>query len=149
VLAGLSMGGSASLAFLQNSPLADKVSGAFLDAPMTNFATKVDAGAKDMGVPSFFADWAMQVASWRYGFDWEAIDYVKDAATFTTPMLIVQGTADTSVLPEMSEEFAAGATPGLVQLEMFDGAAHVSSWNTERNRYEQLLTDFLGRVAPQ
>jgi uncharacterized protein len=148
VLAGISMGGAASLAFLQNSPLADHVVGAFLDAPDTDLGVKVEAEAADMGVPSFFTAMAKQVASWRFGLDWDAIDYVADAASFTTPMLIVQGTDDGTVPPATNEQFTAAARPGLVDLELFDGAGHTTAWNMERDRYEALLTDFLTRVAP-
>jgi uncharacterized protein len=148
VLAGLSMGGGMSLALLENSPLADSVVGLFMDAPMTSFSQRVDLSAQDMGVPGFVATLAKQVASWRYGFDWSAIDYTSRAADITKPMLIVQGSEDGTVAPVMTEEFAAAANPDLVQREVFEGAGHVSSWNVERTRYEQLLTDFLARVAP-
>jgi uncharacterized protein len=148
VLAGVSMGGSASLALLQNSGLADRVAGLFLDAPMTSFGERVDMTAADMGVPSFFTAMAKQVASWRYGFDWQATDYVADAGTFTTPMLIVQGTEDGTVPVEINQQFAAAADPAVVTLELFEGAGHTTAWNMERARYEALLSDFLTAVAP-
>jgi uncharacterized protein len=148
VLAGLSMGGGMSLALLENSPVAASVAGLFLDAPMTDFSQRVDISAQDMGVPGFVTTLAKQVAAWRYGFDWSAIDYTSRAEDMTVPTLVVQGTADDTVPPVLTEAFAAAATPGLVQRELFDGAAHLSSWNVDRTRYEQLLTDFLGRVAP-
>jgi alpha-beta hydrolase superfamily lysophospholipase len=148
VLAGASMGGSTSLAFLQNSALAGKVAGAFLDAPLSDFAQVVEIGARDMGLPGFATSLGMQVASLRYGFDWAATDYTADAASFTTPMLIVQGTADDTVPAVVNEDFAAAARPDVVSLELFEGAGHVMSWNVDRPRYEKLLTDFLARVAP-
>ncbi len=148
VLAGSSMGGSVSLAFLQNSGLSDRVVGAFLDAPLTDFGQVVELGAVDKGIPGFAARLAMRVAQWRFGFDFDAADYTADAAGFRTPMLIVQGTADTTVAPEVSTAFAAAATPGLVTLELFEGAGHLLSWNVDSTRYEALLTGFLGDVAP-
>lgn len=148
VLAGASMGGSITLAFLQNSPLADRVAGAFLDSPLTDFGEVVREGAADMGLPGFVADLGMRVAAWRYGFDWAATDYASDAARFTTPMLVVQGTADATVPPQVTEAFAAAADPDVVRLELVDGAGHVQSWNVDRPRYEALLSGFLARVAP-
>lgn len=148
VLAGSSMGGSVSLAFLQNSDLADRVVGAFLDAPLTDFGQVVELGAADRGIPGPVAGLAMRVAQWRFGFDFEAADYTADAGGFRTPMLIVQGTADTTVAPEVSAAFAAAAQPGLVTLELFEGAGHLLSWNVDRTRYEALLGGFLGTVAP-
>lgn len=148
VLAGTSMGGSVLLAFLQNSDLADRVAGAFLDAPLTDFAQVVELGAADRGIPGVVAGLGMRVAQWRYGFDFEAADYTADAAGFRTPMLIVQGTADTTVPPEVSAAFAAASPPGQVTLETFEGAGHLLSWNVDRTRYEALLRDFLTDVAP-
>ena len=148
VLAGSSMGGSVSLAFLQNSDLADRVVGAFLDAPLTDFAQVVELGAADRGIPGPVAALAMRVAQWRFGFDFEAADYTADAGGFRTPMLIVQGTADTTVAPEVSAAFAAAAPPGLVTLELFEGAGHLLSWNVDRTRYEALLGGFLGERRP-
>jgi alpha-beta hydrolase superfamily lysophospholipase len=148
VLAGASMGGSISLAFLQNSPLADRVVGAFLDAPLSSFPQVVRSGATDMGLPAFAADLGLTVASWRYGFDGAATDYTADAAAFTTPMLIVQGTADATVPPAVNIDFAAAANPTTVSLELFEGAGHVMSWNVDRPRYEALLRGFLGSVTP-
>jgi hypothetical protein len=99
-------------------------------------------------VPSFFTAMAKQAASWRYGFDWQATDYVADAGTVTTPMLIVQGTEDGTVPVEINERFAAAADPAVVRLELFEGAGHTTAWNMERDRYEALLSEFLTAVAP-
>jgi uncharacterized protein len=149
VLAGTSMGGSVSLAFLQNSPLADRVVGTFLDSPLADFSQVVEIRAADQGIPGFVTALGMQVAQWRYGFDFDAADYTADAAEFRTPMLIVQGTADTTVPPEVATDFAAAAPPGLVTLELVEGAGHLLSWNVDRSRYEALLSGFLAEVAPR
>ena len=142
------MGGSISLAFLQNSPLADRVVGAFLDAPLSSFPQVVRSGAQDMGLPGFVADAGLAVAAWRFGFDTAATDYTADAAAFTTPMLLVQGTADTTVPAAVNTDFAAAANQSTVSLELFEGAGHVMSWNVDRPRYEALLRGFLASVAP-
>ena len=144
------MGGSVSLAFLQNSDLADRVVGAFLDAPLTDFAQVVEIGAADMGdARSVGHGLAMQVAQWRYGFDFEAADYTADAGGFRTPMLIVQGTADTTVAAGGQRSSSRRRRrPGLVTLELFEGAGHLLSWNVDRDRYEALLSGFLAEVAP-
>ncbi len=148
VLAGASMGGAISLAFLQHSPLASEVVGAFLDSPAVNLGAMVEAGAADMGLPGFVSAAAMQVAAWRYGIDWQATDYTGMAATLTTPTLIVQGTEDTKVPVAVTTAFAKAANPTTVQLEVFEGAGHVMSWNVDRSRYDGLLTGFLQKVAP-
>ncbi len=145
VLAGASMGGSVTLAFLENSALADRVVGTFLDSPIADFAQVIQAEADEMGLPSFVASAAMRVASWRYGFDYSATDYTSRPDAFTAPMLVVQGTGDQTVVPAVSEDFAAATG---ARLELFEGAGHLLSWNVDRARYEALLTEFLGEVAP-
>ncbi|MDP1878819.1 MAG: alpha/beta hydrolase [Actinomycetota bacterium] len=145
VLAGAGSGGSIVLAFLQNSPLADRIVGAFLDSPVTDLGRAVRL---TLGMPAFVAGPALRVAAWRYGLDLEAADHVADAASLRTPILIVHGTADGTVPAAVSEEFAATAPPGLVDLELFDGAGHGLSWNTDPDRYRALLAGFLQKVAP-
>ncbi len=148
VLTGASMGGAITLAFLENSALADRVAGVFLDSPITSFGKLVDARAADMGVPSIATGAARVIAGLRFGFDWDATDYSARAAGFAAPMLLVQGTADATVPATVVAQFAAAADAATVTLEEFDGAGHVMSWNVDRPRYEGLLTEFLGRVAP-
>jgi len=145
VLAGASMGGSISLAFLEKSALADRVVGTFLDSPIADFGQVVDVEASEMGLPSFVTSAAKQVASWRYGFDFGATDYTARASAFTSPMLVVQGSDDQTVAPVVSEDFAKATG---ARLELFEGAGHLLSWNVDRARYEALLTAFLGEVAP-
>ncbi len=145
VLAGASMGGSVALAFLENSELADRVVGTFLDSPIADFAQVVESEAAKKGLPSFVTSAAMRVASWRYGFDFDATDYTSRGSSFTSPMLIVQGTGDDTVPPAVSEDFATATG---ARLELFEGAGHLLSWNVDRARYDGLLTEFLGQVAP-
>jgi uncharacterized protein len=148
VLAGAGMGGAITMAFLQHSSLADRVSGAFLDSPVSDLSHVVHDRAARSGVPSPLTSLAMRVASWRFDLDWEATDYTASAAKSPTPTVIVQGTADTVVPPQVNADYAEAADPSVVRLELFTGAGHDLSWNVDRTRYEHLLTDFLGRVAP-
>ena len=148
VLAGTSMGSAMALAMLDNSPLADRVVAVVADAPAVDFGETVRRQAGDMGLPGFVTDLAMRVASLRYGMDWEAMDYVARAGDLPVPMLITQGAADTSALPDRAAAFAAGAPAGLVTLETFPATGHTLAWNTDRDRFEPLLTGFLDRLAP-
>lgn len=148
VLAGTSMGGSMALAFLANSDLADRVPAVVLDAPLVDFGASVEQGAADLGVPGFVTALAQQVAAWRYGFDWAAVDYVSGAGRLTVPMLITQGAADTAALPDRTEAFAAAAPPGLVQVEVFPEAGHTLVWNVDAGRFDEVVTAFLEQHAP-
>lgn len=149
-LAANSHGGAVTLSFLLNSNLADRVPGVFLDGPASNFSKIVDDAAADMGAPGPITALAKLVSQPRFGINWAATDYTAKASQFTTPMTIVQGTADTTVPPEINEEFAAAvnaANPGLVDLQMFEGSPHTTEWNQDRTRFNQILTGALDKAA--
>ncbi|MDQ1249844.1 MAG: uncharacterized protein QG597_4221, partial [Actinomycetota bacterium] len=130
--------------------LADRVPGVFLDGPASNFSKIVDDAAADMGAPAPITAMAKLVSQPRFGINWKATDYTAEAAQFTTPMTIVQGTADTTVPPEINQEFAAAvnaASPGLIDLQMFEGSPHTTEWNQDRTRFNQILTGALAKAA--
>jgi alpha-beta hydrolase superfamily lysophospholipase len=145
VLAGSGMGGAITLSFLQKSALADRVSGVFLDSPVTSLPAVVQARAEDLGLPSIAATLGRSVAAWRYGIDFDGADYSEVAQGLTVPVLIVQGDADTTVPASVSVDFASGASG--VTLELFEGAGHQLAWNVDRDRYQRLLGDFLATTA--
>lgn len=148
VLAGTSMGGSLDLALLRESPLAERVVGVFLDAPMTDLGRVVDRQGADLGLPAFVTGLAKAVASWRYGLDWSAMDYIDSAGSLTTPVVLVQGSEDTTVPPWLSEEFAQAAPEGAVRYVPVAGAAHTTAWNMDPAGYGAVLDGFLAQVAP-
>ncbi|MBM3696742.1 MAG: alpha/beta hydrolase, partial [Actinobacteria bacterium] len=150
VLVGYSMGGAIVASFLLRSDLASEVEAAVLEAPALALGDMIDARAGDttlplipVRVPIVLTAAAKQIASWRFGVNWGELDYVARAPEFTTPMLIIHGTADDTVPFAVSAEFASAASPGLVTLVPFDGAGHVRAWNVDRERYEAVLGQFL------
>lgn len=147
VLAGSSMGGSMALAFLEHSDHADRVDALVLDAPLVDFGATVQKGADDLHVPGIVTALAQQVASWRFGFDWDAVDYVSRAGAISVPTLVTQGGSDTTALPSSAEEFAASAAPGMVQLEVFPTAGHTLAWNVDSDRYDRVVRDFLAGIT--
>lgn len=149
VLAGTSMGGSIDLALLRESALADRVVGVFLDAPMTDLGRVVDQQGADLGLPAFVTGLAKAVAAWRFGLDWSAMDYIDGAGALTTPVVVVQGSEDSTVPPWLSEEFARAAPDGLVRYVPVAGAGHTTSWNVDPAGYEAVLAGFLAQVAPR
>jgi alpha-beta hydrolase superfamily lysophospholipase len=149
VLGGLSTGGALILSFLENSDEADRIVGVVLDSPNINFGatvTHVAARRKlpliGLPVPSSLAWAAKTIGSWRFGVDWQAIDYVSRADQLDVPILIFHGTEDQSVPIETSRDLAE-ARPDLVTLVEFEGARHVGSWNVDQERYEEELGLFL------
>jgi dienelactone hydrolase len=146
---GYSMGGGIVVSFLLRSELADRVPGAILDAPMLDFGATVDdnAGRETLPVlgvplPSSLTAVAKQMAAWRFGVDWEGLDYVSRADELTVPFVVFHGTDDTTVPIATSEAFAE-ARPDLVQLIACQDAEHIACWNTDSARYARAIQHFV------
>jgi len=93
-------------------------------------------------IPQSLTSMAKILSDWRYGVDWDRLDYLDQSADYTTPILIFHGTEDDSVPIEPSREFAE-LRPDLVELVEVPGAGHVLSWNVNRDLYERHLVSFL------
>ena len=151
LLVGYSMGGAVVVSFLERSPLAARVAGVVLDAPMLDFGRSVDLGASrqrlplvGLPLPQSLTAVAKWIAGWRYGVDWRALDYLEGAAKLRAPILLFHGTADTRVPVATSDELARLA--GDVTYVRVAGADHLDAWNLEPARYDQAVRAFVDRV---
>ena len=159
VLAGYSMGGGVIMAFLQRSKLRTEVRAVMLDAPMLDFSATVDDNASreeiapGVPLPSSLTVVAKQIAAWRFGVEWNQLDYLANGAKgYDVPFLVFHGTADTTVPIATSEEFAK-LRPHLVTLVRCPEAEHIACWNLDPDAYATAVTHFLGaqvgaEVAP-
>jgi hypothetical protein len=87
--------------------------------------------------------WAAErMATVRYGVDWSAVDYLDDTSWVTVPTLVIHGTADPRVPMRQSVALKA-AQPDLVTMKAFPGALHTEAWNADRQRYAELLRDWV------
>jgi fermentation-respiration switch protein FrsA (DUF1100 family) len=93
-------------------------------------------------IPSTLVWSAKQLAAWRFGLEYSAIDYESRAAELQTPTLILMGLDDTTVYPQPAQELAAAA-PQYVTLSEYPGAGHVRAWNVDRKRYTSEVGAFL------
>ena len=146
VLLGTSTGGAISLAFLDNSPHADKVATMFFDSPFVNFDHAVDHGAAEMGLPAFLLPGAKLLSEWRFGVDFSAVNYTEGMDNYGITTTVVQGDEDDTEPLEITETYVDAvndAHPGAVRFEVFPEASHVSSWNVDRPRYDKLLSELL------
>ena len=62
------------------------------------------------------------------------------------PTLTVHGTDDETV-PVSTSERLRDEQPDLVTYESFDGAGHAACWNSDPDRYDALLADFLSDIC--
>lgn len=148
-----SMGASVTAAYLQHSDHVPAMTGIVVDAPMLSFGDAVDLGASrttipvvGLPVPGSLTWTAKQIAGKQYGVDWSALDYASDTSWVKVPVLALHGDADPTAPVTTSERFAA-ANPDLVTLEVFPDTAHMEAWNTDRSRYETLVSRFLAQHA--
>lgn len=147
VLVGYSMGGAIVVNFLFESPLADRVVGAVLDAPMLDFGATVDLGARQQEVPGLLTAIGKRVAGSRFDIDWGELNYLKRADELAVPILLFHGDEDGSVPVETSDALAS-ARPDIVTYVRVAGAGHVRAWNVDPAAYESAVGDFLMVVAP-
>ncbi len=152
VLVGQSMGASVVAAFLQRSSLAPKVARAVLDAPMLDLQAAIDYQVDRHLIPVIgrlpapLIRTAKRIASARFGIDWSAIRYLDETTWLKVPALVTHGGDDPRVPISISLRLSE-LEPSLVIFEVFPGAGHLESWNTDRSRYTSLVESFLAPLA--
>ena len=152
VLVGQSMGASVVAAFLKRSSLAPKVERVVLDAPMLDLPAAIDYQVDRHLIPIIgrlpapLIRTAKRIASARFGVDWSAISYLDETTWLKVPALVTHGDDDPRV-PISTSFRLTGLKPSLVTFEVFPGAGHLESWNTDRSRYTSLVESFLAPLA--
>ena len=146
VLFGHSMGGGIIMNFLYESPLANKVAGVVMDAPVLDFNAPVDHGGRERHLPGFIISSVKWMTTARFGVDWEAMDYLRDTDKLNAPIMLFHGELDPRIPIETSAELVR-LRPDLVTFSTYESAGHVESWNVDNDRYEGELREFLVRVA--
>jgi pimeloyl-ACP methyl ester carboxylesterase len=153
VLVGQSMGAGVVAAFLARSSLAPKVARVVLDAPMLDLHAAIDYQVDRHLIPVIgrlpapLIRTACRIASARFGVDWSATGYLDETSWLQVPALVTHGDDDPRVPISISMRLTE-LEPALVTFEVFPGAGHLESWNTDRSRYASLVESFLGPLAP-
>jgi alpha-beta hydrolase superfamily lysophospholipase len=146
VLVGYSMGGAIVTQFMERSPLAPRVAGLVLDAPVLDWKSTLEFHAEEMGLPGFLAtpvEWAVGA---RIDADWSSLDAIAHPQDFHLPVLLFHGTEDSIVPITTSDEFAA-ELPHWVTYYRVPKAEHTESWNVDPRLYERRLRAFLDRTG--
>ena len=146
ILVGYSMGGAIVTNFLYRSPLAAKVRGVILDAPMLDLGSAIDHRVRERGLPVFLSWIGKFLAQVRFDVDWKALNYLSRADELATPILLFHGDADT-VVPVETSDALAQARPDVVSYHRVPDATHVRSWNMNPERYEATVREFLAALA--
>ena len=146
VLIGYSMGGAIIANFMYESKVSDEVAGLFLDSPMLDLGQTVDLAARERNLPQVLASAAKRIATWRYGVDWTALNYLARVDELEAPVLLFHGDRDRTVPISISDHFARERRD-IVTYVRVPGADHVASWNVDPVRYEKALLEFLKKVT--
>lgn len=145
VLAGYSMGGAVVAQFMERSPLASRVDGLVLDAPVLDWKETLELNTTREGWPSIAAlplEWAIGA---RIDADWDSLDAHQHLEDFQLPILLYHGDDDEVVPISGSEDFAA-ELPGRVTFYTAPEAGHCESWNVDPELYERRLKAFLASL---
>lgn len=149
ILGAGSMGGAIALSLFEHgSAQAKAVRGIFLDSPALDVGRQSRLASDAMGVPGWIAELGFLLSTWRFGLDWEAMDYLSAVDDVTVPMLVLHGEADSTISAESNRPvFAALTTQGNATIEIVPGAQHLGLWNHDPAGFERRLSHFLATIA--
>ncbi len=140
VLLGWSMGGAAAINAAAHYP---DLGGVIADASFSRLHNIVDTSiGKFTGLPRWpFGPLAVKFASMSIGIDINDNAPVEAIASFHGPLLLIQGLADTTVVPSNVDEIAAAAPQAVVW--KVPGAGHTECYKTDPHGYELHVVAFL------
>lgn len=145
ILAGYSMGGAIVAQFMQRSPLASRVDGLVLDAPVLDWRETLELNTTEMGWPSIAALPLLWAIGARIDADWDSLDAHQHLDDFQLPILLFHGEDDEVVPISGSEDFAE-ELPRQVTFYTAPKAGHCESWNVDPKLYERRLASFLESI---
>ncbi len=136
---------------MEQVPETPVVKGLIFDSPNIDFGSTVDYNASQRTIPGIgtklpqsVTSVAKLMATWRFGVDWDAINYINENLR-SIPMLVFHGSGDLTV-PIQTSRRLASALPATTRLVEVDGAPHVGSWNASPRLYVQQVAEFLASL---
>jgi uncharacterized protein len=145
VLYGGSMGGAIVLQFLTHSPLANRVSAVLLEAPMLSVPRMISNLGYVHHMPALLAWTALELTNWRLRYDVHQIDALRFPIGVHPPTLMFQDLADRVMPVSVAREFVStsAARGWPIQYAEFPNAGHGETWNSDPDRCEMLISNFL------
>nr|WP_156996890.1 alpha/beta fold hydrolase [Knoellia aerolata] len=151
LLVGWSMGGAIVLQFLDRSPWAVVVSRVVLDGPVIDWGDvlahharlhRVPRGVGSLSRSMMGRRWGKRLVGVHESVDVARTDWVRRADELTHPVLLIHS-ADDEFVPVGPSRQLAQHRPDLVTYEEWRVARHCKEWNTEPERWERLVRDFV------
>lgn len=152
-LVGWSMGGAIVLQTLDRSELAGLVRAVVLDGPVVDWADVLRFHARENHVPSpihrlsttiMGRQWSRRLVGVHEAVDVARTDWVARSAELRHPMLIIHS-RDDEFVPYGPSLALAHARPDIVTWVTWESARHCKEWNTDPERWERVVTDFLAQ----
>lgn len=156
VLFGWSMGGAIVLQVLDNSPLASRVTRVALNSAVLDWGAVLRHQARMNRLPG----WLARIATGLMGdvrarrlvgvhqpIDVSRADWVRRADELRHPMLVIHSDGDDFV-PVGPAVAVAARRPDLVRFERWTQARHCREWNTDPERWERAVSEFLATGWP-
>lgn len=150
-LLGWSMGGAITMQFLARSEFAPFVHKVVLDGPVLDWADVMLHHARANRVHPSLATLSgfllgSRTSRHTIGVS-EAVDikltnWVESADELVKPMLVIHS-VDDEFVPYGPSAAVAAARPDLVRWERWEVARHVREWNTDPERWETVVRDYL------
>ena len=151
VLVGFSTGAGIIMEYLDQAG-SDDVIAVVLDSPNVDVSTTVDTVAArrtvpgtGIPIPQSLTSVAKGIAGLRFDIDWDEIDYVDGPNVLTMPVLILAGSEDMTVPVSISNRLVEKYPHAT--LVVFEGADHMASWNSDPDRYDEVVSGFLAAVT--
>ncbi len=151
-LIGWSMGAGIVLQTLDRSAMSGSVDRVVLDGPVIDWGDVISYHAEVNKLPPLIDGLAKVLLARRVTrrlvgiaepIDIGVTNWVSRAQEVRHPVLLIHSVTDDVVPHGPSTELAA-ARPDVVQLALWEEALHCREWNTDPQRWEQLVSDFLG-----
>lgn len=141
LLYGISMGASTVL-MASDLSLPENVKGIIADCPYSTPKEIICKVARDKGLPVKAAWLFTWIGARVYGgFDVGETDAVRAVKHTKVPILLIHGEADGFVPCAMSADIQRG-NPQKIRRFTFPGADHGISFLTDRERYQEIVTEF-------
>ena len=144
VLAGVSMG-AATVMMASELDLPSNVVGIIADCGYTTPGAIIRKVSRDVRIPPWISYPFVLLGAVIYGrfrlWDRGAVDAIRNARV---PVLLIHGEEDRYVPCEMARQLEASGE-GKAVLRTFPGAAHGTSYISDPERYQQIVTEFIDR----
>jgi pimeloyl-ACP methyl ester carboxylesterase len=144
VLFGYSFGAAMAMVTTEDSQVRGQVRALVLDSPVLDWQATLTYQARRRGLPAPLISLAEMLLAWRTGLNFAQFSQLEHETSLHVPVLLIQGTADTIVPPDLADAFAR-ARPRLVTYVRVTGADHVSAIDTDPSAYRAALKRFLTR----